>query len=410
MFATALEHTRIPRGLDAMPPGPKLAAFLSTIDVETLNGRETIVFLRAQDRQASYDQARRYRSMARVVDLYLEEDPELLEFASAEIGAALTYTRRAADRELGLAVDLVSRYPILLNALETGDVDVAKVRVIVHGISHVDVEIGRRAIERILPDAPRLTTGQIAARLRRIVIEADPDEAKKAYEEGLAEAQIWSRLEPNGTGTMIATGLDAYDLSCANRRINRLARRFKNEGDPRPIDQIRASVFMGLLTGQSSEPADRAQCNITASLDTLTRLAEKPGDLEGFGPVIADIARQIFEQQKNAAWTFTVTDQGTGQVYVGTTSRRPTTSMRRRLTSRYPTCVHPGCRMPAARCDLDHTEGWAEGGKTTLCNLAPLCRFHHRMKHSTRWTYHRLLDGTIEWVSQFGFRYLTHPP
>ena len=32
----------------------------------------------------------------------------------------------------------------------------------------------------------------------------------------------------------------------------------------------------------------------------------------------------------------------------------------------------PGCSD--ARCDLDHTTAWDQGGRTCECNLAPLCK------------------------------------
>ncbi|MGD2043624.1 MAG: DUF222 domain-containing protein, partial [Acidimicrobiia bacterium] len=201
------EVAGIPKGLDEMAPGPALAGFLASIDVEKLSGRDAVIFTRAQQRQISHDQARQYRALARISELYAEEGPEAQEFASAEVGAALTYTRRRADSEIGIADDVSRRYPSLIAALECGSIDGAKVRTILRGVGHVDIEVGRKAIARILPEAPGLTTGQIAARLRRLLIEADPEEAKKAYDRGRAEARVWSGLEPDGTGTMISTGM-----------------------------------------------------------------------------------------------------------------------------------------------------------------------------------------------------------
>jgi hypothetical protein len=412
MFAKEQEPAGIPQGLDVVPTGPRLAAILSTIDVEQLEGRDAVLFARAQQRQISHDQARQYRALSRVADLYIGDstDYDLYKFAAAETGAALTLTRRAADREMGYAIDIVKRYPVLLNALETGTVDMAKVRTMIRGVGHVDDAVANKALDLILPDAPRLTTGEIAARLRKLVIEADPDEAKKAYDEGVAQAQVWSTLEPDGTGTMIATGMEAHDLAAANRNINGIARRRKNAGDSRPIDKIRSDVFAQLLAGGVAPLNKKAQVNITGDLATLERLNDKTGYLEGFGPVHADIMRQIVERQRDATWTYEVTDPKTGRVFVGTTSRRPTAEQHRQLKARYKTCVYPGCRFATSQCDIDHTKDRLYGGLTTLCNLAPLCRFHHRLKHRSAWTYRKLTDGSIQWTSRFGFKYITHPP
>jgi hypothetical protein len=129
--------------------------------------------------------------------------------------------------------------------------------------------------------------------------------------------------------------------------------------------------------------------------------------------VIADIARQVAENQHGAEWRWTLTHPDTGQVIDnGTTRRRPTAAQRRHVEARNRTCVFPGCRMPAVDCDLDHRRPWADGGPTTERNLAPLCRHNHGTKHRCGWTYRRLPNGDYLWTSRLGHTYTTsgHPP
>ena len=72
-----------------------------------------------------------------------------------------------------------------------------------------------------------------------------------------------------------------------------------------------------------------------------------------------------------------------------------------------PTCVFPWCTRPARRCDHDHTIPHAEGGGTCSCNLAPLCRTHHRLKtHGRGWNYTKLDDTTFLWRSPHGYTFL----
>jgi hypothetical protein len=40
------------------------------------------------------------------------------------------------------------------------------------------------------------------------------------------------------------------------------------------------------------------------------------------------------------------------------------------------------------------------------CNLAPLCRRHHRAKTHGRWSYTALERGTYVWTSPHGYQYL----
>jgi hypothetical protein len=71
------------------------------------------------------------------------------------------------------------------------------------------------------------------------------------------------------------------------------------------------------------------------------------------------------------------------------------------------TCVHPHCTRPARRCDFDHIKAFDAGGVTCpKCNLAPLCRHHHRLKTLAGWRYWKLALGTYLWIDPHGLLYL----
>jgi hypothetical protein len=67
---------------------------------------------------------------------------------------------------------------------------------------------------------------------------------------------------------------------------------------------------------------------------SLTELANIPGELAGYGPIIAEMARQIALEEVAGKWTFTITDDGT-VVSTGTLSRRPTAAQRRQAYADY---------------------------------------------------------------------------
>lgn len=50
------------------------------------------------------------------------------------------------------------------------------------------------------------------------------------------------------------------------------------------------------------------------------------------------------------------------------------------VTLQHPTCIWPGCGVPASRCEADHLHPHAVGGATASCNGGPLCGFHNRFK------------------------------
>lgn len=120
----------IPAGFDEMPPGPFLAAILSSIDVSRLKGRDVVVVLRAQHRQVAHHQAGEYEATGEVA-FRVDADTTARsqapnEFAIEEVGSALTLTRRKADHELSIALDLRRRLPSVHSALKSGDIDARK--------------------------------------------------------------------------------------------------------------------------------------------------------------------------------------------------------------------------------------------------------------------------------------------
>ena len=74
------------------------------------------------------------------------------------------------------------------------------------------------------------------------------------------------------------------------------------------------------------------------------------------------------------------------------------------------TCVFPWCTRAARRCDHDHLiphdPDHPDDGPTCSCNIAALCRRHHRLKTHTSWTYTTLEPGTFLWTSPHGYHYL----
>jgi hypothetical protein len=86
---------------------------------------------------------------------------------------------------------------------------------------------------------------------------------------------------------------------------------------------------------------------------------------------------------------------------------RPSAALRHLVNARHATCVFPGCRRPAAQCDADHTIAYEIGGRTCLCNLAPLCRHHHQTKQAHGWSLDQIIPGTLTWTTPSGRRYTT---
>jgi hypothetical protein len=106
-------------------------------------------------------------------------------------------------------------------------------------------------------------------------------------------------------------------------------------------------------------------------------------------------------------WTFTLTSLTGGDCDHSweTHAYRPSPTLRHLIEIRHATCVFPGCRRPAVQCDADHTIAYQRGGRTCLCNLAPLCRHHHEAKQTPGWRLEQPAPGKLIWTTPSGRRY-----
>ena len=418
-IATRRWPDRVHPDLDDFAPSVELSAWVSTVDRTKLSGSDRIALIRAHQRLISHYQAQLYRDMHAIKDLFHDmegiEDRVDAAFATeAEVRVALTWTRRRAETELSLAMDLHERHPGVLAALDRGTIDVARARTIIRGTEHLDEDTASRIGTMVLEDAEHLTTGEINARVRALAAAADTEAASLRFANALDQRRVV--LDPTTAGTANVLGMDLSpdDAAAATRRINRLARRARTEGDDRTSDQVKADVFIDLLLGRSVRTKDMrngassngaADLEIRVDLTTLIGLDDTGAELAGYGPIIAEIARDVASRD-GGCWTYTVIDPVTGSnTASGPIRRRPNAEQRRSVRSRRPTCVFPGCRAPAVDCDLDHTRSWASGGATSEANLAPLCRHDHRIKGEADWRYTREPDESVTWQSPLGPTY-----
>jgi hypothetical protein len=125
--------------------------------------------------------------------------------------------------------------------------------------------------------------------------------------------------------------------------------------------------------------------------------------------VVADIARQIVDQQPDGTWRFSVYNQLGELAFHGITRQRPTAQTAAFVRARDHTCVAPGCRRPASSCDLDHTVDKRLGGHSGPSNLGSLCRLHHRFKHTSGADLIQLAPGCFGWSTPRGMQYVTKP-
>ncbi len=168
---------------------------------------------------------------------------------SAEIAAALTFTSRRADYELGCAQVLVDQLPRVHAALATGELDHHKARLFTDYLASLTPAQADRICQRLVPPASGWTTGQLAARLLREVQAIDPDYTRRTYQQAVRERAVHGYLDHTGTAVLTGSGLPAPEAAAAAARLEVLADDLRGAGYPATVGQARADLYLRLLDG-----------------------------------------------------------------------------------------------------------------------------------------------------------------
>ncbi|GAA5150900.1 hypothetical protein GCM10023321_17010 [Pseudonocardia eucalypti] len=243
--------------LAGTPVGPALGSLLASIDVTAVPNGSVIDYLQASARQRSHTDGVYLGAVAST----LERDPSaspgsvvcLVEpdrYAADEVRAALAMTRRQGWNESEFAYLLCRGLPAVHAEMLAGRVDRGRALVFVQHLAGLPAALIVKVLNAVLAAAPGLTTGQLRARILKLIITADPDHAEDAYERALAERAVVGYLNPDGTAVISASGLPPDEAAAATERISQLARAAKRAGHPGLIDQLRADIYLRLLDGR----------------------------------------------------------------------------------------------------------------------------------------------------------------
>lgn len=272
---------------------------------------------------------------------------------------------------------------------------------------------------RVLPKATRQTLGELGRALRRAVICAGPAAAQATHDAAVADRTVDMWALPDGMALLRTVG-PAADVTAVYTALTALADRPVDDDDDRLAGARRfdalTEVCARMLTagtdpGGAALPTRHGQkphIQVTVAATSMLGLDEQPGELAGYGPITAQVARRI---AADGTWRRILHDPADGRLlHYGRTTYAPPADLTRHIIARDRTCTFPHCTRAAWRCDIDHAVPWDEGGYTDPDNCGALCRRHHRAKTTGCWALKRAGAGTCTWTSPAGRTYITHPP
>ena len=311
-----------------------------------------------------------------------------------------------AAREKVRVARALGTLPLLAQALARGELSYAKVRAL--------TRVATPETEARLLGVGRAGTASHVERIVRgwrcVDRKAEARETKRRHasralhvhqdEDGTVVLQ--GRLEPE-VGALFMKALAAARETLYQRgRGERAVTRFNDpSADPyaeRPTMAQQQADALALLAEAALDhgldpgaPGERYQVVVHVDATALAD-PEQPGQsvLEDGPRVSAETSRRLACDASRVVMRH---DEDGRTVEVGARTRTIPPALRRALHHRDQSCRFPGCGLPFGQGH--HVRHWAQGGPTTLSNLALLCRRHHRAVHEEGYQVDRQPDGAL---------------
>ncbi|MCY4725856.1 DUF222 domain-containing protein [Nocardioides sp. STR2] len=364
--------------------------------------------------------------------------PLVAEFCLAELGGVLGTSTTAAKKLVGHALELRHRLPRLWALVQTGRVPAWRARLVAETTIHATPTLTRDAAAFVDAQVAAVAGKVGPAQLDRLVAEAikrfDLAEADPAADPEDGYLSVDPRHvtihddDVHFAGTMrLEAQLDIADAVDLDRALAHGAATLKALGSQAPLGARRSAALGDLARTQTALDlagldADREHLPPAREVVLHAHFdAGFSGDATVFGPTGRMEEGQrlvLLEQVKD--WCADSRTRVTIRPVVDLNADLHTDAyevpdrISEQVILRDRTCVFPWCTRPARGCDVDHVieydhdaaaEGRPQPGPTATWNLACLCRFHHRLKTHTAWTYRMVEPGRFEWTSPHGHRY-----
>jgi uncharacterized protein DUF222 len=322
--------------LDVMLPGTDLAAHAGWVrraGLGWLSDDALIGYLGAAARLESWAAGLKLDAVAELDRRRAGPDGGEGEHVAPEAGKALTLTPRSARVVLDQARAL-ERFAMVDAMLHAGIITVRKAGVIISRVELLSDELAGRVLDVVLPQAGRLTSGELDAALERAVKSVDPQAAIRRREKAQKDARVEVWTEDTGTAALAGRDLPPDEVIAADQQLTADAKWLKANGVQGTQNQLRAKALTARASGQpltsllpqgtnastaggGGVSAGQAggvggSVNLTVPLATSLGLSDNPGEAASYGPVDAGTCRDLIERLAAAGpatqWCITLVD------------------------------------------------------------------------------------------------------
>jgi hypothetical protein len=356
--------------------------------------------------------------------------PLVAEFSVAEFAAAIGVGTETGKHLIGQALELAHRLPRLWARVVDREVQAWRARRIAELTIALTWEAAGFVDTQIAGVAHTARPWQVDKLIAEAIARHMPEEADRQREAAADRRHVTIDLDqPSFAGTaQVHAELDLTDALDLDVALAAGAEALRQLGSTDSLDTRRAAALGELARGDlplGLEPETTATAKSPREVVLFVHLSEAAVHDDG---VEAEIAR-VETSGRSTARAGTLVTADTIRDWCGRYDLQVTVKpvidltdhlrvdqyeapdrLKEHTMLRDGTCVFPWCSRPARRADCDHIQPHTRGGPTCTCNLAPLCRPHHRLKthgHAgTFWTYTMLEPGSYLWASPHGLTFL----
>jgi hypothetical protein len=304
---------------------------------------------------------------------------------------------KGAARERVRVAHALGTLPLLSEALTRGELSYAKVRALTR-VATPETEVRLLALGRAgtAEHVERIVQGwrQVDRRAEaRRAARQDEGRGLQVYEDADGMVVVRGRLTPEA-GALLRRALEAgrealYQKARTEPGIGAAERPTMAQQQADALALVAESALHHDL--DPGAPGERYQVVVHVDAAVLAE-PDQPGQsvLEDGVHVPAGTSRRLACDATRVVMRH---DARGHVVAIGARTRTIPPGLRRALQHRDRGCRFPGCGVRVA--EGHHLRHWAQGGPTTLSNLALLCRRHHRTVHEEGYQAEREPDGTL---------------
>ncbi len=267
--------------------------------------------------------------------------------------------------------------------------------------SSVSVETLTVAEEQMVKMARVSNPRQLTKFGQDVLARLDTDGPEPAEDE--AAAKEFLRLRQTEGGVKFSgflAGASGEQFKTQMHQGSKPHKTIDGERDPRTLEQRQADALKASMDAAAGNPDYPGVPHLTVTIDfndlkaSLTAAPAALGGGANAGTTSSGaVGELVFGDNLSAgavrllacdAAVLPIVLGGDSQpLDVGTEQRFVNRYIRRALNKRDKGCVV--CQAPPWMCHAHHIIHWAEGGRTSLQNLALLCAAHHRAVHNGQW-------------------------